>query len=249
MVDHPIPGFITKSYCRQHTVAYSLLVYFKAPTNPVCRHQLPTPPTALNSSSASGARSSCRILCPQQCNRNMVSSSSEYFFVVYGILSVSFAHHAQAKHPNIDTAFQTILCNKHSKIAPRSTTRCWAEGDLPPGFNPFKAQQGPPRSERAPGPIFNLRKIRMSKITSDCLQQSSIDAMKGILLDEKKFLLEPLEDRDAVVDEDSIYTPDMSRDERYEAHRVSMQERVQKAKDPSARKVLTALMEFTASYK
>ena len=73
--------------------------------------------------------------------------------------------------------------------------------------------------------------------------------MQDILQENKYFLLEPLENDDVVTDADSIYTPNMSRDERYSAYRSSMQDRLARSKNPQARKVLTAMMEFVLSYE
>mmetsp|Transcript_8952 Transcript_8952/g.10706 ORF Transcript_8952/g.10706 Transcript_8952/m.10706 type:complete len:90 (+) Transcript_8952:337-606(+) len=89
----------------------------------------------------------------------------------------------------------------------------------------------------------------MSSITSALIQKRTVEEMKESLLEHEDFLLEPLEDDDAVLDEDSIYTPGMTRDERYETYRKSMEGRLQQARDPTAKKVLIALMEFTLSYE
>mmetsp|Transcript_21116 Transcript_21116/g.29834 ORF Transcript_21116/g.29834 Transcript_21116/m.29834 type:complete len:200 (-) Transcript_21116:1284-1883(-) len=135
-------------------------------------------------------------------------------------------------------------------------TQLWGQkeeetSDLPSGFNPFKPQeqQASRSSAFTPGSVVNLRKIRMSSITSELIHKSTIDEMKESLLEHKDFLLEPLEEDDAVLDEDSIYTPGMTRDEKYNKYRESMENRLKQARDPTAKKVLTALMEFTLSYE
>ena len=73
--------------------------------------------------------------------------------------------------------------------------------------------------------------------------------IQDILQNHKDFLLEPLEDMNAVLDPDSIYRGDMTRSQRYQAYRESMQERLAKARDPKAHKVLQAMMDFVLSFE
>lgn len=52
---------------------------------------------------------------------------------------------------------------------------------------------------------------------------------------------------ECVLEEGSIFTPDMSREERFERYRLVMGERIDKARVPAARGVLCKLMEFVLS--
>ena len=63
------------------------------------------------------------------------------------------------------------------------------------------------------------------------------------------FLLEPLEDDDAVLDADSIFTSNMSRAQRYQTYQKNMEERIQKARTPQAQKVLTAMNDFVIGFE
>ena len=72
---------------------------------------------------------------------------------------------------------------------------------------------------------------------------------RAILEQNTEFLLEPLEDNQAVLDPDSIYTSGMTRNERYDTYEKSMQERLDSAKKPSVKKVLTALKDFVLSFR
>jgi len=99
--------------------------------------------------------------------------------------------------------------------------------------------------------VISLRKVRMSEISQDLLRVVASDSerMDRILKDNAEFLLEPLEDDDAVLDPDSIYSTDMDRSGRYEAYRTSMEERIKNARNRDVRKVLTALRDFVLSHE
>lgn len=69
-------------------------------------------------------------------------------------------------------------------------------------------------------------------------------ATVALLQDASDFLLEPLEDDEAVLELDSIYKPNMSREERYQTYRKAMQERIQGARNSDVRSVLQKLSDF-----
>ena len=71
--------------------------------------------------------------------------------------------------------------------------------------------------------------------------------MQQILIEHEDFLLEQLNDLEVVLEEDSIYTPEMNREERFERYRVVMEERIGGARAPAARNTLMALKEFVLS--
>jgi hypothetical protein len=50
-------------------------------------------------------------------------------------------------------------------------------------------------------------------------------------------------------DPDSIYTPQMSRTDRYQAYRASIDERVESAKNPQVISVLKAMKAFVVSFE
>lgn len=116
------------------------------------------------------------------------------------------------------------------------------------GFNPFQYQARGNRAYSMSGTQISLRKTGMQQLIA-ALLQTPPENIQNILESHKDFLLEPLEDMDAVLDPDSIYRGDMTRSQRYQAYRVSMQERLAKARDPKAQKVLQAMMDFVLSFE
>lgn len=116
------------------------------------------------------------------------------------------------------------------------------------GFNPFQYQARGNRAYSMSGTQISLRKTGMQQLIA-ALLQAPPENIQDILESHKDFLLEPLEDMDAVLDPDSIYRGDMTRSQRYQAYRVSMQERLAKARDPKAQKVLQAMMDFVLSFE
>ena len=116
------------------------------------------------------------------------------------------------------------------------------------GFNPFQYQARGNRAYSMSGTQISLRKTGMQQLIA-ALLQAPPENIQDILESHKDFLLEPLEDMDAVLDPDSIYRGDMTRSQRYQAYRESMQERLAKARDPKAQKVLQAMMDFVLSFE
>ena len=127
------------------------------------------------------------------------------------------------------------------------------------GFNPFQPGSkisnsntgiiiGNKSSNNTPGGRISPRAIRMKEVTSALLNSiSDSDSVQQILLEHEEFLLEQFDNLDAVLEEDSIFTPDMSRSERFERYRKVMEERIGGARVPAARNTLTALKEFVVS--
>ena len=112
--------------------------------------------------------------------------------------------------------------------------------------NSFEAGRGGNRGS------ISLRQTRMQEINRQLLdaaesKQNADDLLEDILKSNRDFLIEPLEDTNAVLDPDSIYTADMDRDSRYQAYRQSMEKRISSAKNGTVRKVLNALSNFILS--
>jgi hypothetical protein len=108
---------------------------------------------------------------------------------------------------------------------------------------------------------ISLRKTQMQELVSDLLNvvqenntnnHDDVNAiLQEMLTSSKDMLLEPLEDvANAVLDPyDSIYTPNMTRRERYQAYRSSMEERLSTARNPQVRRVLQELKDFVLSFE
>ena len=131
------------------------------------------------------------------------------------------------------------------------------------GFNPFQPgakiptkggfgilsdsdrKQPPPSS---PGGQISPRQMKMKELTTDLLANiSNEDIIQSILSSNEEFLLQQLNDMDAVLEMDSVYTPDMNRVERFVQYRKVMGSRIENARAPAAKKVLGLLREFVCS--
>jgi len=119
-------------------------------------------------------------------------------------------------------------------------------------FNPFDYQRNN-KSSRSPGsspPRVVLRSVRMSSLTNDLLNSLGDEtAMRAILEENRDFLLEPLEEEESLAGSGSIYTPDMTRLERYRAYRKSVEERLKASKNEKAKAVLTAMKDYVLEFE
>ena len=126
-------------------------------------------------------------------------------------------------------------------------------------FNPFEK-----KNSNTINPLItsnnkiSLRQLRMKEVMNTLLQKVSLDedektANEKILLfilnEHSELILEPLVDDNAVMDEDSIYDPGMTKDERFERYDTVMNQRIDKATNKSVRKILTLMKEFVSSYR
>lgn len=119
-------------------------------------------------------------------------------------------------------------------------------------FNPFdyKRNKKSSRSVGIASAQVDIRSLRMSSLTNDLLNSLGDEtAMRSILEENRDFLLEPLEVEDSVVTSGSIYTPDMSRAERYRAYRKSVDERLESSKNEKAKTVLTAMRDYVLEFE
>jgi hypothetical protein len=126
------------------------------------------------------------------------------------------------------------------------------DNSLPQNFNPLNYKTNRSNSATSySGTIISLRKTTMTELINELMNTDgeSKEAMQPVLKQYQDFLLEPLEDTDAVLDPDSIYTPSMSRAERYRTYRASMEERVQSARNPAVKNVLEAMKEFVMGFE
>ena len=90
--------------------------------------------------------------------------------------------------------------------------------------------------------------MKMKDITTDLLMCISDDeSVSELLLSNEEFLLEQLNNLDAVLEPDSVMTPDMTRPQRFQRYEEVMQERIDGARAPAAKKALGALKGFVMS--
>ena len=133
-----------------------------------------------------------------------------------------------------------------------SPTEPSADGDWS-NFNPFQQAASTSSSAQSTsmagistsGTPLSLRTMRMKSITGDLYQYNKYPSkMEEILRTNSDFLVEQLVDAQAVLDLDSVYTADMSLDERREKYAAVMEERVAGARSEEVRRVLVALRDF-----
>jgi hypothetical protein len=116
-------------------------------------------------------------------------------------------------------------------------------------FNPFHPVQGSSRSAgaavTAPGQPLSLRAMRMKSITGDLFRVNAFPSkMDEILINNADFLTEQLVDMECVLDVDSIYTGEMTSEERMAKYEEVMDERVTQARNGEVKRVLIRLRDF-----
>ena len=105
------------------------------------------------------------------------------------------------------------------------------------GFNPL--QRGGSLTR------ISLRQAKMQELTQRLLAEYSDPAK---MMEHKDFVLHPILDLDAPLEEGSIYCGKYTVQERLEAYQVEMTERISLAKTGPVKTVLTTMMEFVAKY-
>ena len=133
------------------------------------------------------------------------------------------------------------------------------------GFNPFRPGSKIPNrggfgiisdderrnsSPTTPGGRVSPRQMRMKELTTDLLARIPDEEAVSLLLRSNEiFLLEQLTNLDAVLEPDSVFSSDMSREERFIRYQQVMDERIRTARAPAAKKALGALKDFVWSRK
>ncbi|KAG7339666.1 hypothetical protein IV203_025290 [Nitzschia inconspicua] len=131
------------------------------------------------------------------------------------------------------------------------------------GFNPWKYNaatatssfQSSPAQVAGKSTRISLRATQMQD-----LNRALLDAVGGspenrhanlrtILQQYQDFLLEPLEDSNTVLEEDSIYTPQMTRSQRYQTFRKSMNDRIENSRNLKVKAVLEAMRDFVLEFE
>ena len=132
------------------------------------------------------------------------------------------------------------------------------------GFNPFTpgakiptkggfgilsdADRKQPLNNQTPGGQISPRQMKMKELTSELLLNISDDELiSELLLSNEEFLLEQLNNVDAVLEPDSVLSPDMTREERFRQYEKVMNERIESARAPVAKKALGVLRDFVLS--
>lgn len=122
---------------------------------------------------------------------------------------------------------------------------------VPANFNPFDYKASRSVSSIGySGTQISLRKSTMDQLVNELLNVVGNEQQTTEVLENyKDFLLEPLEDDDAVLDPDSIYDSTMDRTARYVAYRESMEARLSSARNPSVKRVLDSMKQFVLSHE
>ena len=138
-------------------------------------------------------------------------------------------------------------------VLPNTSSNNGSDIDFSFDFNPLDYKKNSRQGTGAfqfSGNQISLRKTRMQQVVNELLNVvGQEDETRAVLQEAAGFLLEPLEDKDAVLDPDSIYTSSMTRTERYQAYEGSMEERVASANNPAVKQVLTSLRDFVLSHR
>jgi len=131
------------------------------------------------------------------------------------------------------------------------------------GFNPFipgakmptkggfgilsDSERKQPKSS-TPGGQISPRQMKMKEITTELLMRiSDNDSVSELLLSHEEFLLDQLNNIDSVLEPDSVLSPEMTRSQRFRRYEEVMQERINGARAPAAKKALGALKDFVMS--
>lgn len=124
------------------------------------------------------------------------------------------------------------------------------EDDNWDGFNPFERQ----KTQTQLNPVLasstiSLRQMRMKELMSKLLASAAeeTEAINSILEDNAELILQPLVEEDGVMEPDSIYTPGMTREERFDRYEEVMNEREAKAVNKSVHRILGLMRDFVAT--
>ncbi len=142
--------------------------------------------------------------------------------------------------------------NDENNETPLSIPLSTPSSPLEGGFNPLTYQKGRGDNQKSNSSAkLDIRSMRMSSLTGDLLNRIGDEAATRALLEENRdFLLEPLEVPDSLAaSASSIYTPNMTRSERYQAYRESVEDRLKNSKNGQARAVLTAMKDFVLEFE
>merc|ERR1712238_193151 len=137
-----------------------------------------------------------------------------------------------------------------------------SSSSLGEGFNPFEYRRGntgmvssnnnnnnnstPSSSSQQ----SSIRSIRMGSLTNELLNVLGDEtSIRRILEESRDFLLEPLEEEDELAGSGSIYTPGMTRFERYQAYRASVYRRLQTSRNGQAKAVLKAMSDYVLQFE
>ena len=116
------------------------------------------------------------------------------------------------------------------------------------GFGILADDDRKQQTQPTPGGQVSPRQMRMKEITTDLLMRlSDDDAVSELLQSNEDFLLQQLNDLDVALESDSVYTPDMNREERFIRYREVMDERIENARAPAAKTALSALRDFVSA--
>jgi hypothetical protein len=168
------------------------------------------------------------------------SSSVLVLLAVWIHSSVAFV--TQQQHGGI------IISTSTTFHRPSRPTLLHEQPDEWKGFNPLAPTGSSSRGANMSTTRISLRQTRMQELTLQLWDYSAnAEKMQEVLTAYEDFLLEPILDLEAVLEQDSIYVGATTVAERFAAYQVEMKERISKAKTGPAKAVLTAMMEFVAT--
>jgi hypothetical protein len=109
------------------------------------------------------------------------------------------------------------------------------------GFNPL-ASTGVAKA------FISMRQTQMQELTTHLMENVNDDEKIQELLEKaRSLLLEPLDNDNAALDPESIYSPGMTRAQRYLKYRLTMEARISSASRADLKKMLQAMKDFVLS--
>lgn len=119
-------------------------------------------------------------------------------------------------------------------------------------INPFEQAKSLGKTRRSVPDVTNisLRQMKMNELVSSLLRVVNDDqAMENVLTENANLLMEPFSDEyDPKLDQDSIYSEGMNREEKLKKYDAVMEDRIKQANSEQARIILNAMRTFVLDY-
>jgi hypothetical protein len=140
--------------------------------------------------------------------------------------------------------YSFVVC-RSSSSRPIELIRLRNQPDEWQGFNPLLVGGATTAASK-----ILMRKTQMKDLTIEMMSNIDDDEkLQELMENAKDFMLEPLENDNAVLDLDSIYEAGMSRAQRYARYRETAEERISKASRSSLKKLLQSMMDYVLKYE
>eukprot|EP00591_Stephanopyxis_turris_P003232 CAMPEP_0195510354 /NCGR_PEP_ID=MMETSP0794_2-20130614/3022_1 /TAXON_ID=515487 /ORGANISM="Stephanopyxis turris, Strain CCMP 815" /LENGTH=190 /DNA_ID=CAMNT_0040637761 /DNA_START=55 /DNA_END=627 /DNA_ORIENTATION=+ len=116
------------------------------------------------------------------------------------------------------------------------------------GLNPFERRSVPGTSGLVGSSQISIRQMKMKSVMSDLLRDDDPLVIREILEQNEDFLMDQINDLNAVLEPESIYHPDMDKQQRFDRYETVMKERVSAASNGRVRNILKAMLDFVLEH-